>query len=259
MDYGIILMECGVSSMIFGLLYGSLFGLEDVLPALWLHPLRNINTFMEVSLFFGLAVLSLGVILNLINIVRLKKYEVLLSTGGLAGALLYWLAMGLLTRYLLSGTISQKEIRAFGWGAGVLTSLMILHRPLYLYFFRKEHNTSLFKTGVFSGLVESIIEVFDGLLRYFTATVSFIRIAAFALTHAALFVAVFSLADLLAQGGEKGWSYWLVVAFGNVFIILLEGLVVSIQTLRLEYYEFFSRFFRGGGEPFRPLTQEIRK
>jgi vacuolar-type H+-ATPase subunit H len=84
-----------------------------------------------------------------------------------------------------------------------------------------------------------------------------IRVAAFALAHAALFMAVFSLADLVAHGKAGGILYWLVVAVGNIVIILLEGLVVSIQVIRLEYYEFFSKFFRGGGDLFRSFDREI--
>ena len=104
--------------------------------------------------------------------------------------------------------------------------------------------------------LESLVEVLDELLRYLANTASFVRIAAFALAHAGLFMAVFSLADMVkhAQGG--GFFYWLTMVLGNVVIIGLEGLVVSIQTVRLEYYEFFSKFFRGGGKPFQPLFED---
>lgn len=49
--------------------------------------------------------------------------------------------------------------------------------------------------------------------------------------------------------------YWLTIIVGNAVMIVLEGLVVSIQTIRLEYYEFFSKFFHGGGQPFAPLER----
>src|SRR5665647_3361608 len=90
-------------------------------------------------------------------------------------------------------------------------------------------------------------------------TISFVRIAAFALAHAGLFIAVFSLADTLNRMGGGGVVYWLTIVVGNVVIILLEGLVVSIQIVRLEYYEFMSKFFHGGGEPFKPLERGRRR
>jgi len=104
-------------------------------------------------------------------------------------------------------------------------------------------------------ILEGVIEVVDGTMRFVANTISFIRIAAFALAHAGLFVAVFSLADTLSRMGGGGPAYWLTVVLGNVVIILLEGLVVSIQIVRLEYYEFMSKFFHGGGEPFKPLER----
>ena len=104
-------------------------------------------------------------------------------------------------------------------------------------------------------MLEGIIEVVDGTIRFVANTISFIRIAAFALAHAGLFIAVFSLADTLNRMGGGGVVYWLTIVAGNVVIILLEGLVVSIQIVRLEYYEFMSKFFHGGGEPFKPLER----
>jgi V/A-type H+-transporting ATPase subunit I len=91
LDYGIILMECGFFSALFGVLYGSVFGLETIIPALWFRPMENIPYFVKVALTLGVALVSLGLVLNLINALRLREYERLLSAGGLAGALLYWM------------------------------------------------------------------------------------------------------------------------------------------------------------------------
>ena len=257
-DYGIILMECGVSSMIFGLLYGSVFGMEDLIPALWMHPMEEINRFMMMSAFLGIGVISLGLILNLINVIRQHRYGELLSTSGLAGALLYWLGAGLVVRYLLSGGLSSFELISAKVAAGTLIILMILQKPIraVLLRYHKDEKWGRLPPGLGGTILESFIEVLDDLLRYLANTVSFVRIAAFALTHAGLFIAVFSLADMVQNVHGGGLLYWVTLIIGNVFIIALEGMVVSIQTIRLEYYEFFSKFFRGGGKPFRPLLEE---
>jgi len=257
-DYGIILMECGVSSMIFGLLYGSVFGMENLFPALWMHPMDEINRFMVMSAFLGIGVISLGLILNLINVIRQHRYGELLSTSGLAGALLYWLGVGLVARYLLSGGLSPFEVIFAKVAAGALIILMILQRPVraVLAQRRKEEKWRHLPPGFGGTILESFIEVLDDLLRYLANTVSFVRVAAFALTHAGLFIAVFSLADMVRGVHGGGLFYWVTLIIGNVFIIALEGMVVSIQTIRLEYYEFFSKFFRGGGKPFQPLLEE---
>jgi V/A-type H+-transporting ATPase subunit I len=55
-------------------------------------------------------------------------------------------------------------------------------------------------------------------------------------------------------GAEGSVGYWVVVVLGNLFVIGLEGFIVTIQTMRLHYYEFFSKFFLGGGSEYTPLT-----
>ena len=253
-DYGIILMECGVSSMVFGFLYGTVFGLETILPALWFRPLEHIQYLVKVSLILGTALVSLGLALNLINALRLKEREKLFSGSGLAGALLYWMSMGLALKVLLTGKIAAGEWKLLLWVAAALLAIMILHRPVYRLAVRKRSPGGISKpAGLMTELLESIVETFDDLLRFTANTLSFIRVAAFALAHAALFIAVFSIANVVSHGPGRGISYWLVVALGNAIIILLEGLVVSIQVVRLEYYEFFGKFFRGGGKRFRPF------
>jgi V/A-type H+-transporting ATPase subunit I len=259
LDYGIILMECGFFSAVFGLLYGSVFGMETLIPALWFRPMENITYFVKVTLILGAGLLSLGMVLNFINALRLKEYEKLLSAGGLAGALLYWMAAGLGMKYMLTGRIAPGELTILGWTAGVLMGVMVLHRPIYRFIVKGDSPGRIIRqAGFLTEIMESVIELFDDLIRFVANTVSFIRIAAFALSHAALFIAVFSIADILSHEKRTAFSYWIVVGIGNIVIILLEGLVVSIQTVRLEYYEFYGKFFRGGGERFKPFGEDTK-
>jgi V/A-type H+-transporting ATPase subunit I len=79
-----------------------------------------------------------------------------------------------------------------------------------------------------------------------------VRVGAFAVAHGGLSSAIFILAALV--GSRGGVGYWGVVGIGNLFIVGFEGLIVGIQTMRLSYYEFFSKFFTGGGMRFEPLT-----
>jgi V/A-type H+-transporting ATPase subunit I len=265
MDYGIILMECGVSSAIFGVLYGSIFGIEDLIPALWLHPMRDIESFMKVSGLIGVGMISLGLILNLVNIFKQKSWHELAGSSGLAGALLYWLLAGLGIRYMVAGEPLSWEIAAAKTAGALLLGIIILHRPVLAWLKKKkaekEGEQQPLPTGPGMGalLLESTIEALDGVLRFLANTVSFVRVAAFALTHAALFIGVFSIADMVARGSGKGLSYYLTIVLGNIVIIVLEAMVVSIQTIRLEYYEFFSKFFRGGGQPFKPVVEEMKE
>ncbi|MEA3420360.1 MAG: V-type ATPase 116kDa subunit family protein [Acidobacteriota bacterium] len=253
-DYGIILMECGIFSAFFGLLYGSVFGYSNIVPTLWFEPMKNIPTFIKTALIFGIGVISLGLILNIINALKLKRYEELLSHGGLIGAMFYWILAGIAIRYVVSGKLTILPWLVFA--IIVLILLMTFKKPLINLIFRKKRRKIVSK-GLSVSLFESFIEVIDGIISYVANTVSFIRIAAFALTHAGLFIAVFSLAETMSRFRGGGFLYWLIIVLGNIVIIGLEGLVVSIQALRLEYYEFFSKFFKGGGEPFKPLEVKL--
>ena len=107
--------------------------------------------------------------------------------------------------------------------------------------------------------LEGSVELVDALFAFFANTISFVRIAAFAAVHAATFVALFAVSDTLA-GLSAGKSLSIVaLVVGNIVLVLLEGLTVSVQVLRLEYYEFFGKFFRGGGEQYRPLMLRSNK
>ena len=99
--------------------------------------------------------------------------------------------------------------------------------------------------------VESFFELFEVLLSYVTNTISFLRVGAFALSHAAMMGVV-----MLLAGAESGHPNIVVLILGNAFVAGMEGLIVGIQVLRLEYYEMFSRFYRGTGKEFKPYKNK---
>ena len=258
MEYGIIMMECGVSSAIFGLLYGSIFGVEHWIPALWIHPAENIGQFMSFAIGFGVVMISVGIILNILNSFRRKDYESgILGHYGIVGGLFYWISVGLGLKYAVYGHLGMST-KALILVLAIPLGVIFFKEPLGHMLFKKGHGSEepLFPSGIGMFFMESVIDVIDVVVRYLASTVSFIRTAAFALAHGGLFIAVFSLADILAELKGGGLWYWIAIFLGNVLIIALEGLVVSIQTVRLEYYEFFSKFFKDGGERFQPLKIE---
>lgn len=100
--------------------------------------------------------------------------------------------------------------------------------------------------------VQSFFELFEILLNYFSNTLSFVRVGAFAVSHAAMMEVVL----MLAGATDGGSINWLVIILGNIFVCAMEGLIVGIQVLRLEYYEMFSRFYKGDGRAFRPFLKK---
>ena len=249
-DIGKLALYCGVASMLFGFLYGSLFGLEDVLPAVWLRPLQGISRMFVVAVVFGIGVVSLGIVLNTLNALRAHTiWEALFETSGPLAGVFYWAALGFAARWMLA----SGRVHHAGWflaAGGIPLVIFLLKGPILRVFGRTER---AFPEGLVTYVMERAVETMDLFMSYLANTMSFIRVAAFGLAHAGLFVAVFTLADAVAHHPAGNVLWWLVVALGNVFIVVLEGVVVTIQALRLEYYEFFGKFFRGAGSRYKPV------
>ncbi|MFZ3017210.1 MAG: V-type ATPase 116kDa subunit family protein [Gallionella sp.] len=234
-QYAPLVVAVGISSTLFGLLYGSVFGNEHLLPALWMSPLTNPMRMLGVALGWGIGFILLATALTIRNrIAAGRMREALLDSHGAAGLLLY---LGLLAgtwRYASAGELD-------------LATMLVISVSLAAIFAHAwRHNRG---SPVGERLLIALMEGFETVMAYISNTLSFLRLAAFSLNHVALSIAIFTVANMLHTTG-----YWLTVALGNVFILALEGGIVAIQTLRLEYYEGFSRFFGGDGRAFRPLT-----
>jgi len=241
---GALLRYCGISSALFGFLYGSAFGFE--FPSVWMKPMENLAEVFRLSITLGVVIISLGVILNVVNALRDKDYlKALFDKAGLIGGIVYWSAIALFSKMFLAGAKIPAIYSYLIFGG--LAVLFIY--PLAELFLKKK------KESIFESFMESMVNILEIIMGFLANTVSFIRVGAFALAHAGLFVAIFQLSKIVrSTGGEL--SAWVVIILGNILVICLEGLVVSIQSLRLNYYEFFSRFFLSGKYVYKPLTDE---
>ncbi|MBU0498939.1 MAG: hypothetical protein KJ558_10520 [Gammaproteobacteria bacterium] len=228
-----LFLIAGASSMAFGLLYGSVFGSEELLSPLWMSPLKDPILLLKIALGWGVVFLSLGSLLAIGN--RLLAGDLdgaLFDTGGAVHLLLYL--------SLLGGILGMAKDRGFGTAALALALLLLGLLAARLW----RHSDAPFGER----LLTVFIETFELVSNALTSTLSFLRVAAFSLNHVALSLAVFTLADML-----QGPAHWLMLVLGNLFVLVLEGMIVAIQVLRLEYYEGFSRYFQGDGRPFNPL------
>lgn len=241
-------MKCAaISSMLFGCLYGSVFGHEGIIPALWLLPMESTSTLISVAIVIGFATISLGMLLNAVQQFRAKNYGAMLFDGqGIAGLTLYWTLTALLILYA-TGNSSLSIVPILWCGVGVLVFVMIFKGVLAKLLLKEQ------KTG---SAAMNIFGVFEALISFLSNTASFVRLAAFALNHVGLSMAVIALSDMLAHLPAGIFFKGLMLVAGNLLIAGLEGMIVFIQTLRLEYYEFFGKFFKGGGQTFNPVKIE---
>jgi len=248
-DAGKLGVYCGAASIVFGLLYGSIFGLEDLIPALWVKPLDNIIDLFKAAIGFGIVMVSLGIVLNVVNSLRTHAFwENFFDKSGPLVGVVYWAGIGIVMKYLATGGGLPNPVVFYGLFVAPL-AVFAVRAPLLKVMGKRRR---MFSEGVGTYIMESVVEIMEILMGYLANTVSFIRVAAFGLAHAGLFIAVFSLADVVrAKPGGLVLSA-VVLVLGNILIIALEGLVVTIQALRLEYYEFFGKFFKGLGSKYEP-------
>lgn len=237
-----IIAFAGVWSAFFGLMYGSVFGFEELIPAVWMKPMDNIMTVLMMAIGFGALLILIAMALNIVNSIRTKEYgRLLFDQSGVAGIICYG-TVGICALLILAGHGLPATI-IIGLAVGVPMVAILLKEPLSHFVEKKKPVLPEGSKVMF--LIEALVECFDVVLSYATNTISFVRVGAFALSHAGMMGVVMTLAGL-----EKGSPNWLIIILGNILVAGLEGLVVGIQVLRLEYYEMFSRFYKGTGKPF---------
>ncbi len=267
--FSVPLRSVGIASMVVGFLDGEVFSNEHLLirptraitglltgvptdRILHLMPekgnLERLFLFFAFTVGVGVLINSIGLIINIINQCTLRRWEhAFFSKTGLAGALLFWYALFMGVRLALGGT--------FAWfdavGLALPATALFLGPALWRLLSRER---PVFKDGFLVFLMEGFVELLESVTSYTSNTVSFLRVGAFALSHAVLSFIVFSLADMVSGAGFGGPVFsFLVLLLGNAIIILLEGMIVAIQVVRLQYYEFFSKFFTETGVEFAPF------
>lgn len=244
-SFGPVFEAGGISAMIFGILYGSIFGREDLIPALLISPMENIQTMLICGIAIGVILILLAMILNIKNGIKNKNMKkVFFDTNGLAGLIFYVLILSSGVYFLLKGKMFIS--------IGILSIFIII--PLFAIMFKDFLASKIFKekNSEKTSIVEKIFEIVEILLSFASNTISFVRIAAFAINHVGLCMAVYILSNMFTGSGSL-----IVAIIGNIIVIVLEGLIVGIQVLRLEYYELFSRFYTGDGKEYKPLREKI--
>ncbi len=263
MKVGRILFPCGISAAIFGTVFGSVFGFEHLLDPMF-HALgfeekpmqvmnpENTNSVILTAISIGVILLIVAMFLNVFSSLRQKNLgKALFGTSGLSGIVFYGAA--------IFAVVAEVFL---GWHVVSLFYILgLIVLPFILIFFAEPlgdlvNGKEDWQPESWGGyIVENIFESIEVLLGYVTNTMSFLRIGVFVLVHAGMMLVVFTLAE--TAGGEFSIPYWIIIIFGNALVMALEALLVSIQVLRLEYYEMFNRFYSGEGRPFNPVKLNI--
>ena len=244
---GPVLAIGGISSIIFGVLYGSVFGKEDIIKPILISPMDNIQTMLISGIAVGSIFILIAMIFNIINGIKNKDLQkCLFDKNGISGFLLYGLILADVAVYFLKGQM-LIPINVIVIVSIILILLILFGDTISTKLEKKKEQAK-------TPMVEKIFEIIEMTLSFASNTISFLRLAAFAINHVGLCMAVYLLADMSSGVGNIA-----IAIIGNIVVIALEGLIVGIQVLRLEYYELFSRFYEGNGREFKSIKKQIQE
>ncbi len=245
--FGALLRRIGFSACFFGIMYGSIFGIETLIPALLIKPFDNIMKVLIASVAFGIGLLVIAYFMGIYNkLVKQKNIEEgIFGKEGIAGLMM----MTSFVLLILNITNVSPLPKAIGLVMLILSIVMIVFsKPIAAKIEKRDHT---YESTAFDYYVESSFSIIEALLSVFSNLVSFTRVGAFAINHVGLYMA-FEVMSEIAGGGIKGL---IILILGNILIIGLEGMIVFIQGLRLEFYEMFSKYYQGNGRKFRPIKE----
>lgn len=255
---GHIAVYLGITSAIAGIFYGSLFGNEEILRKYFdfipmFNPMEHKTTILIVGIGFGAILIVIAMLLNIINALKSKKMgRLFFDKNGIVGLVIYFSIL-----FVVLSKVMALDMTLIPAIVLIVLSLIIIlmSHPLQEFIEGKKEFLPEDKKGFF---IESFFELIETVLAILSNTISFMRVGAFALNHVGLVIAFNMLSDMVGKSSGKTGSL-IVMIFGNILIIALEGLIVAIQGLRLEYYELFSRFFDGNGSEYKPFYKVYKQ
>ncbi|MCR4626060.1 MAG: ATPase [Treponema sp.] len=260
-----VFIAIGISSSIMGLLTGEFFSNESLLepfaefvtglfgtpraPILKMMPSSNPESIKNMFMFFGFSIAvgfvinSCGLIINILNNINRRKIgSALFGKTGLAGALFFWYVISFAIRI----AAFKHEPAVYDWIIIGLTLFLAAYGEVFERIVDGER--PVLENGFGAALIAGIVEIIEVISNYLSNTISFMRVGAFALSHAVLGYIIHTMTHMV--GGAGGI---VILIIGNAVVIVLEGMIVAIQVIRLQYYEFFSKFFNETGREFKPF------
>ena len=264
--FGGIFCCIGISSTIMGLLTGEFFANETLLrpfalwvtglfgtphaPILHMMPSSDPASITRMFAFFGFTISigfiinSCGLIINIINQFSLRRIgKALFGKTGISGAVFFWYVIIFAVRVALF----KHAPAAYDW---VIISVSLFLTACSEIFQRLvDGERPILENGLFSAVIGAVVEIIEVISSYLSNTVSFVRVGAFALAHAVLGYIINTFVELAPGAGGIA-----VAILGNAIVVVLEGMIVAIQVVRLQYYEFLSKFFSETGREFKPFS-----
>ncbi len=261
-----VIAYCGGAAIVAGVLFGSYFGMQW-LPPLWFDyhgivngheaagSVRTLYDILGLTIRFGMVVLGLGFAINWVNLFRKRDwFTLLLDKAGVIGGWIYGAGAWAAFYYVRHDYRELPPVGILALLLGLPTMILAFKAPLE-FVIHGRASGKRFKPGLIVDFVmEWIVEVLEIYSGYLANTLSFMRVAGLGIAHVSLMTAFFQIARMITPEGPFSIPAILVLVLGNALVIALEGLSAGIQSLRLNYYEFFSKYFNGTGKAYRPIS-----
>lgn len=261
-----LMAYCGAAAIAAGVLFGSYFGM-GLFPPLWFDyhgvvsghggpgPVRTVYDILGITIRFGMVVLGAGFVINWVNLARKRAWiPLFLDKAGLAGGWIYAAGAWAAFSYVGSGYRSLPSGELLLPLLGLPTLALGLKAPLEFLHGLRRGGRRWKASMAMDFLMEWIVEILEVYSGYLANTLSFMRVAGLGIAHVSLMTAFFQIARMITPEGPFSPLALLVLVLGNALVIALEGLSAGIQSLRLNYYEFFSKYFNGTGTAYRPIS-----
>jgi V/A-type H+-transporting ATPase subunit I len=262
-----LIFYCGLAAVAAGFLFGSFFGFK-LFPALWFdyhravlgqttggaQKIGSIYDILGITIKFGIGVLGTGFLINWVNLFRRKEWRALaLDKAGLAGGWIYAAGTYVAFYFVDHEYRSLPNLGTLALILGIPTLLLGLNAPLARAMRREKEKQGVLGLAM-EFLMEWVVEILEVYSGYLANTLSFMRVAGLGIAHVSLMSAFFQIARSIHPQGGFSVAGILVLIMGNILVIGLEGLSAGIQSLRLNYYEFFSKYFDSTGRAYAPVS-----
>ena len=261
-----LMVYCGAAAMVTGVLFGSYFGFK-LFPPLWFDyhaivngheaagAIRSVYDILGITIRFGMIVLGTGFVINWINLVRKRDwFTLILDKAGLLGGWIYATGAWVAFYYVGRNYRALPPTNLLLLVLGIPTLALAFKGPIE-FALHARHSGKSFRPGmIMDFMMEWIVEILEIYSGYLSNTLSFMRVAGLGIAHVSLMAAFLQIARMITPEGPLSPMAVAILVLGNVLVIALEGLSAGIQSLRLNYYEFFSKYFNGTGKAYRPIS-----
>ncbi len=260
-DLGFVTLSCGVFSAVFGLMYGDFFGLHHIVPIIWINPVESPKIFLLFAIIVGMTHIGVGLFMDVLKLIRKKEY----LHAILGPVPKIWFYYGVIAFGYFC--VSDYGMNVTQWSGNLLLTVPLFLLPLLVIALEGviENLFHKKKASIPALLFDGGFEVFDTILLFLSNTISYSRIFALILVHAGMFLALYNVSGIITgvDSGHLTFSavasvnglFWLLIIFvGTLSIVGLEGFIVFLHTLRLHYYEWFTKFFDADGAEYSPFN-----